>query len=116
MSSTLYIDGLLASVGEQELTGMFSTFGNVLSVDVYQPDRAFSSGIGAVEMANLEEATKAISAASILLEGNLLLVFHAPHARKTSGDPPGMVGAGDTFSLGDNVTQSDLSQASGWHS
>jgi RNA recognition motif-containing protein len=51
MSSTLYIDGLLASVGEQQLKGMFSTFGNVLSVDVYPPNMALSSGIGTVEMA-----------------------------------------------------------------
>ena len=34
MSYTLYIDGLLKSVGEQELKGMFSNFGNVLSVNI----------------------------------------------------------------------------------
>jgi RNA recognition motif-containing protein len=92
MSSTLYIDGLLASIGEQELTDMFSAFGNVHSVDIYKPDTAVSSGIGAVEMANLEDAAKAISALHrSYLGGNLLLVFHAHLERKTSGDLPGMV-------------------------
>ena len=62
MNSTLYIDGLLASVGEQQLKGMFSAFGNVLSVDVYPPNMALSSGIGTVEMASQGDAAKAISA------------------------------------------------------
>ena len=84
MNSTLYIDGLLASVGEQELKGMFSTFGNVLSVDVYPPNTALSSGIGAVEMANQGDAAKAISALHrSYWGGKLLLVFHALGATKT---------------------------------
>ena len=92
MSSTLHIDGLLASVGEQELTDMFSTFGYVLSADVYPPGTALSSGIGVVEMASLGDAAKAISALHrSYLGGNLLLVFHAQLARKTSADLPGMV-------------------------
>lgn len=92
MNSTLYIDGLLASIGEQELTDMFSTFGNVQSVDIYKPVTALSSGIGTVEMANRGDAAKAISALHrSYLGGNLLLVFHAQLARRTSGDLPGMV-------------------------
>lgn len=92
MSSTLYIDGLLASIGKQELTDMFSTFGNVHSVEIYKPDTALSSAIGMVEMANLGDAAKAISALHrSYLGGNLLLVFHAQLARKTSDDLPGMV-------------------------
>jgi RNA recognition motif-containing protein len=89
MSSTLHIDGLLASVGEQELKGMFSKFGNVLSVDIYRPDTALSSGIGAVEMASLWEAKKAISALHRShLGGKLLLVFHAPLGTKTRWKNP----------------------------
>ena len=92
MSSTLYIDGLLASVGKQELTGMCSQFGNVLSVNICRPLTALSSGIGIVEMANLGDVAKAISALHrSYLGGNLLLVFHAQLERKTSGDLPGMV-------------------------
>ena len=84
MSSTLHIDGLLASVGEQELKGLFSTFGNVLSVDVYPSGTALSSGIGVVEMASLGDAAKAISALHrSYWGGKLLLVFHAPGATKT---------------------------------
>jgi len=84
MNSRLYIDGLLASIGEQELTDMFSTFGNVLSVDVYPSGTALSSGIGVVEMANLGDAAKAISALHrSYWGGKLLLVFHAPGATKT---------------------------------
>jgi hypothetical protein len=79
MSSTLYIDGLHTSVGEPELTGMCSQFGSVLSVNIYKPDTAVSSGIGAVKMASLGEAEQAVSALHrSYLSGNLLLVFHAP--------------------------------------
>ena len=63
MSSTLHIDGLVASVGEQELTGMFAKFGNVLSVDIYKPDTALSLGVGAVEMASL--GAKVLQARSV---------------------------------------------------
>ena len=84
MSSTLHIDGLLASVGEQELKGMFSTFGNVLSVDVYPPNTALSSGIGAVEMADQGDAAKAAQALHrSYWGGKLLLVFHALGATET---------------------------------
>ena len=84
MNSTLYIDGLLASVGEQQLKGMFSAFGNVLSVDVYPPNMALSSGIGTVEMASQGDAAKAISALHrSYWGGKLLLVFHALGATET---------------------------------
>lgn len=62
MSSALHIDGLLKSVGEEELKGMFSKFGNVLSVNVKRPDTALSLCVGAVEMASLGEAAKAVIA------------------------------------------------------
>lgn len=81
MSSTLHLDGLLASVGEQEIKGMFAQFGNVLSVNVYNiynPDTASSLGIGSVEMATLAEATKALQTLHrSYVGGKLLLVFHA---------------------------------------
>ena len=84
MSSTLYVDGLPASVEEQELKSVFSTFGNVLSVDIHQPERAFSSGIGIVEMASLEDAAKAIfTLHRSYWGGEFLLVFHALRATKT---------------------------------
>lgn len=78
MGSRLYVDGLLASVGEQELKTMFSRFGNVLSAQIYQPGTPAGSGVGAVEMASLEDAQKAISALHhSYLGGILLLVFLA---------------------------------------
>ena len=83
MSSTLHIDGLLTSVGEQELKGMFSKFGNVLSVNVKRPDTALSLCVGAVEMASLGEAAKAVIALHrSYLGGKLLLVSHAPLGTK----------------------------------
>ncbi len=79
MSSTLHIDGLLASIGEQDLKGMFTKFGNVLSVNIYKPDTASSLSIAAVEMATLGEAAKAVHTLHrSYLGGKLLLVFHAP--------------------------------------
>jgi len=89
MSSTLYIDGLLKSVGEQELKGMFSNFGNVLSVNIYKPETALSSGIGIVEMASLGQAEKAVYALHRShLGGKLLLVFHAPLGTKNRWNNP----------------------------
>ena len=70
MSSTLHIDGLLASV--------------VLSIAVYPPNTALSSGIGAVEMASLGDAAKAVHVLHrSYWGGKLLLVFHALGATKT---------------------------------
>lgn len=78
MSSTLYIDGLLASVGEQEIKGMFAQFGNVLSVNIHKPEKTSASGIGVVEMATLGEAARAVHTLHrSYLGGTLLLVFHA---------------------------------------
>ncbi|MCC2643363.1 MAG: recognition motif [Nitrospira sp.] len=76
MSTTLHIDGLVASVGEQELTGMFAPFGRVLSVHMYPCDSLTGSGIGTVEMASLEDAQQAISVLHRShLGGLLVLVF-----------------------------------------
>ncbi len=78
MSSTLHLDGLLASVGEQEVKGMFAQFGNVLSVNIYKPGTASSLGIGTVEMETLAEAAKALQTLHrSYVGGKLLLVFHA---------------------------------------
>jgi hypothetical protein len=78
MSSTLHIDGLLASVGEQQVKGLFARFGNVLSVNIHKPEKPWSSGIGVVEMATLEEAAKAVHRLHrSYWAGKLLIVFHA---------------------------------------
>lgn len=78
MSTRLYVDGLLASVDEQELKTMFSRFGHVLSAQIYQPGTPAGSGVGAVEMGSVEEAHKAISALHhSYLGGIFLLVFLA---------------------------------------
>ena len=50
MSTTLHVDGLVASVGEQALANLFSQFGQVLSVQMYLRGTATSSGSGTVEM------------------------------------------------------------------
>jgi RNA recognition motif-containing protein len=60
MSSTLHIDGLLASVGAQQVKGLFAPFGNVLSVNIHKPQEASSLGFGVVEMATPEEAAIAV--------------------------------------------------------
>ena len=87
--SMLHIDGLLASVGEQELKAIFTKFGSVLSVDIYKPNTALSSGIGAVEMASLGEAEKAVSALHrSYLGGKLVLVFHASLATTSTMELP----------------------------
>ncbi len=84
MSATLHIDGLLTSVGEQELKDMFGKFGNVLSIEFNNPDTPSSLGLGAVEMGSLEEAAKAVHALHrSYLGGKLLLVYHAPLGTKS---------------------------------
>lgn len=78
MSSTLHIDGLPASVGAQQVKGLFAPFGNVLSVNVHKPQEASSLGFGVVEMATLEDATIAVHGLHrSYLGGKLLLVFQA---------------------------------------
>ena len=73
MSATLYIDGLLASISQAELKGMFSRFGNVLHIM-----KPVTSSVGSVEMETLEEAMRAVRALHrSCLGGKLLLVFHA---------------------------------------
>jgi RNA recognition motif-containing protein len=81
MSATLYIDGLLASISEPELKGMFSRFGNVLTVNIVKINIPQSLGIGSVEMETLEVAMKASRALHrSYLGGKLLLVFHGTEA------------------------------------
>lgn len=76
MAATLHIDGLLPSVGQQEIKNIFSQYGNVLSVDIIRPEMTQSSGVGKVEMQNFGEATKAAHALHrSYLGGKLLLVF-----------------------------------------
>lgn len=76
MSTTLHIDGLVASIGEQALTSMFSQFGHVLSVQMYLRGTATSSGIGTVEMESLGDAQKAVAALHrSYLNGLMVLVF-----------------------------------------
>lgn len=77
MSSTLQIDGLLASVSHQELTDMFSRFGDVRSINIHKADKASSFDVGTVEMASPGEASKAVQALHrSYLGGKLLLVSH----------------------------------------
>lgn len=52
MGSTLHIEGLLTSVGEQELKDMFTKFGNVASVNIERPVTVASLCVGTVEMAS----------------------------------------------------------------
>ncbi len=79
MSSTLHLDGLLASVGEQEVKDMFAQFGNVLSVNIYKPGTASSLAIGSVKMESQAQAAKALHTLNrSYVGGKLLLVFHAP--------------------------------------
>ncbi len=79
MSSTLHIDGLLASVSHQELTGMFAKFGDVRSINIYKADKESLFSVGTVEMASPGEASKAVQALHrSYLGGKLLLVCLAP--------------------------------------
>ncbi len=78
MSATLSIDGLLASMSEPELKGMFSRFGNVLTANIVKVNIPQSLGIGSVKMETLEVAMRASRALHrSYLGGKLLLVFHA---------------------------------------
>ena len=76
MSATLYIDGLLASIPEPELKGMFSRFGNVLAIETAKTYTAQSVSVGTVVMETREEATRAARALHrSYLGGKLFLVF-----------------------------------------
>jgi hypothetical protein len=78
MNATLCIDGLLASISESELKGMFSRFGNVLTVNIVKVTMPQSLGIGSVKMETLEEGLRASHALHrSYLGGKLLLVFRA---------------------------------------
>lgn len=76
MSATLYIDGLLASISEPKLKGMFPHFGKVLTIETMKPHTPQSVTVGKVEMETREEATRAAQALHRSnLGGKLLLVF-----------------------------------------
>jgi RNA recognition motif. (a.k.a. RRM, RBD, or RNP domain) len=76
MSATLYIDGFLASISELELKGMFSKFGNVLTIETGKAHTPQSVTVGKVEMETCEEARRAAQALHRSnLGGKLLLVF-----------------------------------------
>jgi hypothetical protein len=76
MSATLYIDGLLASIPEPTLKGMFSQFGKVLTIETLKARTPQSVTVGKVEMEMREEAMKAARALHRSdLGGKLFLVF-----------------------------------------
>jgi cold-inducible RNA-binding protein len=62
MAMKLYVGGLAYSVTEQELEALFAEFGKVDSVAVIKDrDSGQSKGFGFVEMADDEEAKKAMA-------------------------------------------------------
>jgi len=83
MSATLYVDGLPTSISGPELKGMFSQFGNVLTLDFVKADTPQSEHIGIVEMETPEEARRALRALHRSYLGvKFLLVFHATTGTK----------------------------------
>ena len=78
MTATVYVDGLPTSISRPELKGMFSQFGNVLTLDFVKAHTPQSDSIAIVEMATPEEARRAVrSLHRSYLGGKFLLVFHA---------------------------------------
>jgi RNA recognition motif-containing protein len=77
MSATLYVDGLPTSISRPELKGMFSQFGNILTLKLVKANTPESEHIAIVEMETLEEAMRVVrSLHRSYLSGKLLLVFH----------------------------------------
>ena len=87
MSAQLYLDGLPASVTEEDLRTLCSECGSVLSLRIARVDGR-SIGIAEVQMARTEEAERAIHRLHhTRIDGHLLLVFRG--SRMNSDFNPG---------------------------
>ena len=76
MSYKVCVDGFPSSLDDEELANLFSTFGTVLSVHRSKDPTGQPMGFAEVEMAQAEEADKAIQALHrIRVSGELVLVF-----------------------------------------
>ena len=76
MAKKLYVGNLPHSTTENELQGLFASYGNVMSAQVIvDRDTGRSKGFGFVEMPNDEEANKAIAALNETeLDGRTIVV------------------------------------------
>ncbi len=83
----IYISNLRSSIGNDELTKLFSPFGNVKSAEIINDGfTGQSRGFGYVEMENEEEAKKAIEALNNTEVGELIInVQEAPAKREQQG-------------------------------
>lgn len=91
MSTKIYVGGLPYSTTELQLTELFATHGKVESVRVITDKYTGQSrGFGFVEMANAEEAKRAMAALNgTTLEGRTLTVNEARPPEPRAGGSPG---------------------------
>lgn len=88
----IYVGGLPYSVDENDLSGMFTSYGEITSAKIITDrDTGRSKGFGFVEMADDEAAMKAIAELhEATLEGRTLTVNEArPMEQRSGGGRPG---------------------------
>jgi RNA recognition motif-containing protein len=77
MACKLYVEGFPPSFSDEELAKVFSAFGTVISAVIARSLTNESMCFGAVKMAKLEEADKAIKALHRThIDGRCILIFH----------------------------------------
>jgi RNA recognition motif-containing protein len=97
MSMKIYVGNLSFNITEEELRGLFQEFGQVDTVNIITDNYSGQSkGFGFVEMANREEAMKAIDALNAKeVKGRALTVNEArPRPEGTRGGGGGRSGGG----------------------
>jgi RNA recognition motif-containing protein len=95
----LYVGNLAYSVRDEDLNNLFSTFGAVTSASVIMDKMTNrSKGFGFVEMANSEEANKAIAELNNKdFQGRNILVDVAKPPRERTDDRRGGGGGGRSW-------------------
>ncbi|MCR4287660.1 MAG: RNA-binding protein [Deltaproteobacteria bacterium] len=102
MAKKLYVGNLSYKTSEDDLREAFAAAGEIQSVKIITDETGRSKGFGFIEMANDEEAAKAISTlnGSTLMERSLIVNEARPQTEK--GRPsgkgrPGGGGGGGSF-------------------
>ena len=95
MATRIYVGNLPYSADDQQLVQLFSAFGEVVEATVVM-DRATgqSKGFGFVEMANDEDARKAIAALNGTMMGNRTIRVNEAQPRPERGGGRGGYGGG----------------------
>ncbi|HEX6796329.1 MAG TPA: RNA-binding protein [Ktedonobacterales bacterium] len=95
MATRIYVGNLPYSADDQQLAQLFSAFGDVVEATIVM-DRATgqSKGFGFVEMANDEDARKAIAALNGTMMGNRTIRVNEAQPRPERGSRGGGYGGG----------------------